>query len=267
MSLIYEEYTGILRRAFFDVHNTVGLGRREEAYHQALRIWFAENSLPISSRVPHRLYLKSVEAHSLFPDFIGWDAFPIEIKALPRKLSGADWVQVRDYMKFRGDELGLLVNFGLDRVHIERITHTPKATTLKEDWSYWHGYNTSNDRDLGHTVREALRSVYAEHSTGYGLEVTSKLISCSLRLQSLNVQPNPTVKSFFREHVVNEGPLDCLIVNDRLLITFTALFDSNSFNIGRGLSFMKSLGLEWGIAANFGSFVAEFSGLRLGSSC
>lgn len=225
-------------------------------------MWFAQNSLSVSSRIPHRLYLKTVEAHVLIPDFVGWDALSIEIKALPRKLSQSDWVQVRDYMKIRGESLGLLVNFGLDRVYVERILHSPMATTLDEDWSYWNGHIAGEDREVGVAVCEALRSVYAEHSTGYGLEVVSKLIICSLRLQRLKVEPNPIARAVFRQHVVDESPLDCLVVNGRLLIAFTALFDSNEFNIGRGLSFMQALGLKWGVAANYGRDKAEFRSLR-----
>lgn len=263
MALMLEEYTHTLRRAFYDVQNEVGLGRQEEAYHQALKLWFAENSLPVGSRVPHRLLSKGVEAHVLFPDFVAWDALSIEIKAVPRKLNPSEWVQVRDYMKCRGETLGLLVNFGLDRVHVERIVHTPTATSLDEDWSYWQGHIAGDDRDLGLAVRDALRLVYSEHSTGYGLEVVSKLILCSMRLQRLTVSVNPIAKAVFREHVVDESPLDCLIVDNRLLIAFTTLFDSNEFNISRGLSYMKTLGLKWGIAANFGRDKAEFQALRV----
>jgi hypothetical protein len=46
------------------------------------------------------------------------------------------------------------------------------------------------------------------------------------------------------------------------LFVYTALFDSNQFNISRGLSYLKALGLHWGVAANFGKEVAEFTGLR-----
>ncbi len=40
-------------------------------------------------------------------------------------------------------------------------------------------------------------------------------------------------------------------------------FDDNQFNVSRGLSYLRALGLHWGVAANFGKEVAEFVGLRL----
>jgi len=55
--------------------------------------------------------------------------------------------------------------------------------------------------------------------------------------------------------------LDCIVIEDCILLTFTALFDNNEFNINRGKSYPKALGLGWGIAANFGKTKVEFSGI------
>ncbi len=262
MALIHEEYTEILRRCFFEVQNEVGLGRQELAYHTACRLWFEEHRVPVTSKPPHRLMLDNEIAHTLFPDFVGWDALSVEIKAVPRKLTASEWVQVRDYMKCRGEALGLLVNFGLDRVHVERVIHTPQPTSLVEDWSYWQGQIAGEDRDLGMTVRDALHSIYAAHSTGYGAEVVQKLLLFALERRGLRVSTNPVAKAFFHQAIVDERTLECLVINERLVLVFTALFDSNEFNISRGLSFMKSLGLNWGVAVNFGRTQAQFTGLR-----
>ena len=51
------------------------------------------------------------------------------------------------------------------------------------------------------------------------------------------------------------------MIEDCIVLTFTALFDNNEFNINRGKSYLKALGLNWGIAANFGKTKAELTGL------
>jgi hypothetical protein len=67
-----------------------------------------------------------------------------------------------------------------------------------------------------------------------------------------------------------QSPAPCQLVwqehkspgaDDKVCLAFTALFDSNEFNVNRGRSYMKALGLDWGIAANFGKTKAEFCGL------
>ena len=261
--MLHEEYTYTLRQGFYAVQNEVGLGRHEDAYHQACRLWFAENQVPVVSKSPHPLLLDGEEAYVLYPDFVGWDAISVEIKAVPRKLNTSEWVQIRDYMKCRGEALGLLVNFGLDRVHIERVTHTPHDTTLVENWEYWQDAISGEDREVGIAVREALRSIYAQHSTGYSDKIISKLILFALTRRGLSVAVNPVARAFYRDVQVGESPLECLVVEGRLVLAYTALFDSNDFNISRGLSFMETLRLQWGVAANFGKDQAEFRGLRV----
>ena len=60
---------------------------------------------------------------------------------------------------------------------------------------------------------------------------------------------------------LGETPLDCWLIEGRLLFVFTALFDDNQFNISRGLSFMRNLGVPWGLAVNFGKQNMQIHGL------
>jgi GxxExxY protein len=263
MSLIYEDQTKVLRRCFFDVHNEVGLGRHEEGYHQACRIWLEENQIPVRSKPPHELLLRGEVAHKLFPDLVAWDAITIELKAVPRKMASSEFVQLFDYLKCRGDRLGLLVNMGLDRVHVERIVYELPKYELKEDWQHWARDITGHAREVGAELRVSLRSIYDGHATGYGEETIRKLVMYSLKQHRLSHVLAPLSKTFFRGRVVDECPLDCLVVEGCILMVFTALFDSNQFNISRGMSYMKALDLEWGIAVNFGRQIAEVTGLRI----
>jgi len=264
MSLLYEDRTEILRRCFFHVQNEVGLGRREEAYHQACAICFKQVGVPFRSKAPHHLLLDGEVAHTLVPDFVVWDAMTVELKALPRKLTSYDFVQLFDYLKYRQDRLGLLVNMGLDRVHVERIVFAPPEYELKEDWYYWSGQIGHQDREVGAEVREAVRTIYETYQTGYGNDVTRALILSELSRRGLNVVIAPNSESYFRGHQMAESRLDCLVIEGRIVFVHTALYESNQFNISRGLSYMGALDLHWGIAANFGKRVAEFTGLRSG---
>jgi len=260
--MIYQEKTRTLRKGLFEVQNEVGLGRQEEGYHQAYRIWLADNGIPFASKPPHPLMLGGQVAHTLYPDFTAWDDITVELKARPRKLEDSDFVQLFDYLKCRADRLGLLVNMGLERVHVERVVYDPPECELEENWDYWAGGIQGRDRGLGTEVRDALRHIYGTHTTGYSTEVTGKLIHFELSRRGIPFVVSPVARSFYHEQVVEERPLDCLVIDGRLLLVFTALFDSNDFNIAYGKSFMEALGLEWGIAVNFGKRKAQFDGLR-----
>lgn len=260
--MIYEQETELLRRGLFDVQNEVGLGRREEAYHQAYKAWLEDAGVPYRTKPPHHLELDGDVAHTLYPDFVIWEAICIELKALSRRLHDEERVQIFDYMKCRRDRLGLLVNMGLDRVHVERFVYDPPTYELLEDWSLWTGQIEGEARRIGGLAREALLAIFRAHGTGYGTEVTGKLVELALTQRKLPITVAPVAPATFRGRQVDRSPLDCLLIDNHVVLVYTALFDSNQFNISRGLSYLHALGLEWGIAANFGKKVLELTGLR-----
>ena len=260
--MLYEDKTEVLLKCFFNVQNEVGLGRREEAYHNACKLWLDAEGVPYKSKAPHPLYLSGKLAQTLVPDLVFWDSITVELKAVPRALEDPEFVQIFDYLKCRGDRLGFLVNMGLDRVEHERLIYDPPQCTLTENWEYWEGRIEGRDRELGIEVREAVRAIFDQHGAGYGAEVIEKLLLCELARRGLRLVVSPTSKAFFRGVEVDESRLDCLVIEDRLLLTVAALFDTNDFSINRGTSFLSALGLTWGVAANFGKKGVELNGLR-----
>jgi GxxExxY protein len=259
--MIYENETARLRKGFFAVQNEVGLGHCEEIYHKAMILWLEKENILYTSKTPHPLLFDGATAHTLYPDLVVWDKITIELKAVPRRLQDSEHVQIFNYLKRRNDKLGLLVNMGLDRVHIERIIYETPSCEWMEDWIHWNDRMTGANREIGQRVGEVLRQLYKTHGTGYGTEVLGKLIRFGLQKQGLNSISSPVGTSLFQDIVLGKTPFDCLLIENRLLLVFTALFDDNQFNISRGLSFMKCLNVPLGIAANFGKRSVQINGL------
>lgn len=264
--MIYEKETALLRKGLFEVQNQVGLGRHEDIYHKALVLWLQNEGVPYTSKEPHPLLFDGKTAHTLYPDLVAWNKITIELKAVPRYLQDSERVQIFNYLKRRNDKLGLLVNMGLDRAHIERIVFDPPVYEHTEDWAHWNDHITGADRNTGLRAREILQKIYDAHQTGYGTEVLEKLISFGLAKNGLHYKTSPTGTSMFHEQILGETPFDCIVIENRLLLVFTALFDNNQFNISRGLSFMKCLHIPWGIAVNFGKKRVQTKGLSLQQS-
>ncbi len=261
MSFVFEEKTKLLLRGLFDVQNDVGLGRQEEDYHRAFILWLNENQIPFVSKPPHPVMLDNKVVHTLYPDFVVWSSIVVELKAAPRRLGNSEYAQLFDYLKCRGSLLGLLANMGPNRVHVQRIIYEPEEPQLKEKWDFWTDDMEGPDREVGVAVSDALRAVYDAQGTGYGQEVLRKLVLFALRRRNLSVVESPVAKAYFHDILLHESPLDCYLVEGRVPLLLTALLDGNEFNVQRGKSYLKALGLCWGIAANFGKKRAEFTGL------
>lgn len=263
--IIYRDKTELIRRALFDVQNEVGLGRDEEVYHQAFCHWLKDASIPFESKRAHHLMLGGKIAYSLFPDVVVWGCITVELKAFARRLRGEDCVQLFNYLKRRGDRLGLLANMGLDHVHVDRFVYQSVDSVVSANWTAWDGCIFGAYRDLGYALRDAILSVYDEHQTGYGSVVTNKLIAFALAMAKLGYTVNPAGLSAFRGTDLGASKLDCMLIENKILLTQTALFDKNEFNIHRGLSFMKALNIPFGLAVNFGKRKLEINALSLSS--
>jgi len=262
MDLVHSEETKRLISGLFAVQNEVGLGRHEEAYHQAYKIWVSEQALPVSSKPALPLLIEGREAIVLYPDFVAWDQIILELKALPRLLGMSEELRLFDYLRAQGGRLGLLVNMGLDRVHVERRVYDPPATQISEDWSHWANEIAGKDREIGMAIRNSLHAIYESHRTGYSHAVTERLVLTSLAANGLTALVRPLAKAIFHQHVVHDSALECFVIEDRFVLTLTAQFDNNAFNISRGLSYLRTLELPWGVAVNFGRKELQVNALK-----
>lgn len=259
--MIYEDKTQILRGGLFEVQNEVGLGRSADIYHQAFHQWLISNNVPHASKPPHEIRWDGDVVHVLYPDFVAWDCITLELKSLPRHLREEERVQIHNYLKRRGDKLGLLGNMRLDRVQVERIAFDAPAYQMAEDWNAWDNAISGEVRDTGYALRKMIHSIFDQHQTGYGSEIVEKLVLFGLNKSKLLAVLNPSGVSRYQGTPLGESRLDCLVVNGQILVTLTALFDDNEFNIHRARSFLGCLGLNWGLAINFGKKTLEVTAL------
>lgn len=137
--MILEQETKVLRGGLFEVQNEVGLGRQEEAYQRAYEIWLLNRGVAFRSKPPQPPLYRDEVAYTLFPDIVVWDQLKIEFKAIPRRLRPRDQIQLFNYLKCRNDRVGMLVNMGLDRVHVDRVVYDQPPQTVDENWASWKG--------------------------------------------------------------------------------------------------------------------------------
>ncbi len=151
---------------------------------------------------------------------------------------------------------------GLDRVHFERRIYDPPPTRLVENWEHWFHRIGRRDREIAVAIHRAFHILFATHRTGYSQAVTEKLVLGALTTSQLRVQPRPIAKAMFHQKAVHESAIDCFVIEDRFVLTMTVHFDNVEFAKSLGLSHLKTLGLPWGIAANFGRTDLQITALR-----
>ena len=118
----YSETTSRIIAAGQQVHHHLGPGFREIFYQRALALELPVHQLAFSREVRIPVYYRGTKLGHSRVDFIVEDVL-VEIKAKGR-LEAVDLAQTLSYLKAAGAEIGLLLNFGAQKIEIKRLIHS-----------------------------------------------------------------------------------------------------------------------------------------------
>jgi GxxExxY protein len=97
-------------QACVEVHRVLGPGYLESIYERALAVELKHRGIEFERQVPIDLYYRCEEIGEHRLDFLVRDRLIVELKAVETLLD-IHKIQVRSYLKARGERLGLLINF------------------------------------------------------------------------------------------------------------------------------------------------------------
>ena len=118
---VYKEKSYSIVGACMEVHRQMGSGFLEAVYQECLALEFTKRQIPFQ---PQRRLELSYKGRPLLakyvPDFVCFDVIILEIKGI-RELTDYHRAQVLNYLKATQRKLGLLINFGAQKLQCERI--------------------------------------------------------------------------------------------------------------------------------------------------
>jgi GxxExxY protein len=131
--LLYKEEVYAIIGAAMEVHRELGCGFLEGIYQEALEIELTEKQIPY---VPQKELLVQYKSHLLkkiyIADFVVFDKIIVEIKSISN-LTPLEESQLLNYLKATGFELGILINFGAEKLQWKRMINSKrKMYTLRE---------------------------------------------------------------------------------------------------------------------------------------
>ncbi len=109
--LKHEELSKKIIAAAYNVHKELGYGFLEKVYKNALAIELQEEGLNCVVEAPLEVTYRGKVVGEYFADLIIEDKIIVEIKAVT-KLDSVHEVQLVNYLKATGQNVGLLINFG-----------------------------------------------------------------------------------------------------------------------------------------------------------
>jgi GxxExxY protein len=107
----HEKLTKRIIGAAYAVHNAMGFGFLEKVYENALAVELRLDDLTVRQQEPIRVTYREEIVGDYVADLVVEDSVIVEVKAVS-SLDSAHEVQLVNYLKATGLEVGLLINFG-----------------------------------------------------------------------------------------------------------------------------------------------------------
>jgi len=117
------------------VHSTLGPGFLESVYQKALAHELGKSGLKVECEKPIAVHYDGILVGDFSADMFVEERLILELKA-NQALVTANEVQLVNYLTATGVEIGLLLNFGAERLEFKRKTRTyrPKPLAGPVQW-------------------------------------------------------------------------------------------------------------------------------------
>lgn len=114
------------------VHSTLGPGFLESVYLKALIHELRKAGLNVECEKPIAVQYDGVDVGDFSADLVVENTVMLELKA-NQSLVLANEVQLVNYLTATGIEIGLLINFGAERLEFKRKTRTYRPGKRRQD--------------------------------------------------------------------------------------------------------------------------------------
>jgi len=118
--VVYKELSYQIMAAAFDVHNNLGPGFLEKVYENALLMELSERKIKAIPQKELIVYYKDHKVGIYAADIVVNDEIILELKAVDSLIKFHD-AQLLNYLKCTGLKLGILINFGSERLEFKRL--------------------------------------------------------------------------------------------------------------------------------------------------
>jgi GxxExxY protein len=103
----------------FRVYNTLGFGFLESVYQKCMKIELAKAALKVDAQYPITVKYDDIVVGKFIADLYVEDAVIVEIKAV-RAIARVHEVQLVNYLVATNVDVGVLLNFGEQKVDVKR---------------------------------------------------------------------------------------------------------------------------------------------------
>lgn len=120
IDILYKELSYKIIGLAMEVHRELGYGFLEKVYENVLVVLFEENKLKVEQQKQIIIKFHEKEIGNYISDLLVEDKIIVELK-VTTKIKDVHKAQVANYLKATGKKLGIIINFGREKLEFERV--------------------------------------------------------------------------------------------------------------------------------------------------
>lgn len=122
INILYKEEVYDIVGICMGIYNSLGYGFLEIVYKDAMEIDLVEREIPHQREEEFPIFYKGRRLkRTFFADFIVFDKIIVEVKANADGIAEEAISQTINYLKASGNRVGLIINFGKQRLEYKRV--------------------------------------------------------------------------------------------------------------------------------------------------
>jgi GxxExxY protein len=118
----YDALATLIISCAYKVSRVLGTGFLEKVYLNALVIELIDSGLTVETQKPIQVCYQGQIVGEYFADILVDDDVILELKAV-KAIESIHFAQCQNYLKATGKKLGMVINFGEEKVKIRRIAN------------------------------------------------------------------------------------------------------------------------------------------------
>ncbi|MCE7984023.1 MAG: GxxExxY protein [Caldilinea sp. CFX5] len=252
VELVYPELSYQVQGAIYDVYNKLRYFDIAEAgWEQALILTLRQRGLVAERQVEYELRYKGFRIGRFFVDVLADGKIILELKVTP-SITPIHLAQIISYLKVSGLQLGILVNFGGEKLEFQRIPRTLKqwekpskpepGATIPQDLLY---------PELTSEIRGALMEVHNALGPGFMPMHYRRATRVEMQLRHLPFVRHKESSIRFCDHPIETKPIQLLVIDEKVLLTIVTVRQVERKHQAQAQHFMEQFALPLGMVANF----------------
>lgn len=246
LDLLYKDLTHQILGCAFSAFRKVGVGFDEIRYHKLFHHYLIQNGLNANYKVPFQLNYLGHKIADIEVDEIIENKIIIELKCIQSQFLPENIAQIINYLKICRIRLGVLINFGLNRLFQKRIIFDD---IRKANVEYWDkGPCENRIKDLYSSLIKSIHNIEKNLGVGYHSRIYWSAFKIELNQANISYNDNVYINEKIENIAFSPFRVNDFLIENCILVGILAGKSSpRIYDIVRMRNYMRRLKLNHGL--------------------